>query len=159
MVGKYWLKDIAAPKNIPAFDNSAMDGFAFDHHDYQNEQRSITSGARELPPEKINRLNWHNALLPGYLLEHQCPQVQIVWQCRKIAISMTVRAKRLSIYRKDIKKGANVRLAGEDVKSGERLLSAGSRLRPQDIAAIASCGLARIEIYDPSENCAGLYRQ
>ena len=40
-------------------------------------------------------------------------------------------------------------MAGEDVKQGQTIIKAGSLLRPQDIAAIASCGFEKIEVYRP----------
>jgi len=48
-----------------------------------------------------------------------------------------------------LKPGANCRLAGEDAEAGTTLLEAGGRLRPQDVAAAASTGLARLRCYAP----------
>lgn len=46
-----------------------------------------------------------------------------------------------------LKAGANVRKAGEDVKQGEVLLQAGSVLRPQDLAALASIGAGTVACF------------
>ena len=43
-----------------------------------------------------------------------------------------------------VRPGANTRASGEDAKAGETLLAAGVRLRPQDVAAVASTGAARV---------------
>ncbi len=43
-----------------------------------------------------------------------------------------------------VKPNANVRRSGEDVATGDRLLEAGDTLRPQDLAALASIGLADV---------------
>ncbi len=48
-----------------------------------------------------------------------------------------------------LKPGANTRKAGEDVKAGEVMLEPGERLRPQDIAAIASTGSDAAEVFQP----------
>jgi molybdopterin molybdotransferase len=48
-----------------------------------------------------------------------------------------------------LKKGANRRRAGEDVKAGEVVLRAGQRLRPQDIGLAASLGLLELPVYAP----------
>ena len=48
-----------------------------------------------------------------------------------------------------VKQGINVRAAGEDVKQGSQVVSAGTRLRPQELAAIASTGTAQIETFKP----------
>jgi molybdopterin molybdotransferase len=46
-----------------------------------------------------------------------------------------------------LKVGANVRKAGEDVKAGEVLLKPGTVLRPQDLAALASIGMAEVQCF------------
>jgi molybdopterin molybdotransferase len=51
------------------------------------------------------------------------------------------------IIPKGLKPGANTRKAGEDVKVGEVMLEPGERLRPQDVAAIASTGADRVQVY------------
>jgi molybdopterin molybdotransferase len=45
-----------------------------------------------------------------------------------------------------IKRGANFRVAGEDVKQGATVLSAGHRLRPQDVGLAASLGLTQLPV-------------
>jgi molybdopterin molybdotransferase len=46
-----------------------------------------------------------------------------------------------------LKAGANVRKAGEDVAAGEALFERGHRVRPQDLAALASLGLGKVTCY------------
>ena len=46
-----------------------------------------------------------------------------------------------------IKKGANRRNAGEDIKRGETILAAGRRLQPQDVGLAASVGLTSLSVY------------
>jgi molybdopterin molybdotransferase len=48
-----------------------------------------------------------------------------------------------------LKPGANTRKAGEDLKAGELAARTGTRLRPQELAAIASTGRDRIRCYRP----------
>ncbi|MGH1419443.1 MAG: molybdopterin molybdotransferase MoeA [Hyphomicrobiaceae bacterium] len=50
---------------------------------------------------------------------------------------------------KGLKQGANVRQAGEDVEQGHELFAPGDRLRPQDLAALASIGLGQVDCYKP----------
>ncbi len=47
-----------------------------------------------------------------------------------------------------LKRGANVRRAGEDVAEGTVLLDAGAVLRPQDLAALASIGYGAVPVFD-----------
>lgn len=48
-----------------------------------------------------------------------------------------------------IKRGANQRAAGEDIRAGATILKAGLRLRPQDLGLAASVGRARLSVYAP----------
>src|SRR5262249_53316530 len=48
-----------------------------------------------------------------------------------------------------LKAKANVRNAGEDIKVGETVLTAGSVLRPQELAALASLGRTEVDCYAP----------
>ena len=43
--------------------------------------------------------------------------------------------------------GANVRAAGEDLVSGAVAVEAGRRMRPQDLAQVASAGVSRVEVF------------
>ena len=46
-----------------------------------------------------------------------------------------------------LKRGANVRKAGEDVKQGETVLGPGAVLRPQDLSALASLGFGAVDCF------------
>jgi molybdopterin molybdotransferase len=46
-----------------------------------------------------------------------------------------------------LKRGANRRKAGEDIKIGQTALAAGQRLRPQDLALAAALGVDRVAVY------------
>jgi molybdopterin molybdotransferase len=48
-----------------------------------------------------------------------------------------------------IKRGANRRAAGEDIRVGETVLATGQRLRPQEVGVAASLGRTMLKVYDP----------
>lgn len=48
-----------------------------------------------------------------------------------------------------VKPGANTRLAGEDLKTGDVALPAGRRLQPQDLALLAAAGLGEVAVRAP----------
>jgi len=52
-------------------------------------------------------------------------------------------------FRGPLKKGANARDAGEDVKAGDIALKAGRRLTPADLALLSAVGLAEVEVFTP----------
>jgi molybdopterin molybdotransferase len=50
-------------------------------------------------------------------------------------------------FRGPVRPGANTRKAGEDVVAGDPVLHAGRRLRPQDLALLASAGIASVSAF------------
>ncbi len=53
------------------------------------------------------------------------------------------------VIRPGIKRGANIRSAGEDIGAGSVILRQNRRLRPQDVGLAASVGRARLAVYKP----------
>ena len=146
--GKILAQDVIAPRNIPAFNNSAMDGYAFCHGDYQERKGAFRVVARvaagDNNPIEMTK-NTVARIFTGAPMPMGADSVAMQEDCE-----LHSRDSHAFVNIPDgYKKGANVRLAGEDVKSGERLIESGKRLRPQDIAAIASCGIDSIEIFKP----------
>ncbi len=146
--GKILAQDIAAPRDIPAFNNTAMDGYAYCHEDHKKTGGFFPLVARiaagdnepmEIPGSSAARI------FTGAVMPVGADSVAMQEECQ----SHEQDGQKFVIIPQGLKKGANVRLAGEDVKSGETLLKAGCLLRPQDIASIASCGIAELEIYTP----------
>lgn len=141
-------KDVIATRNIPAFDNSAVDGYAFSYADFEPTGGFFPLTARiaagdtgeiELPAFSAARI-FTGAKMPEgantIAMQEDCePHEQD--GSNYIAIPA------------GLKKGANCRLAGEDVAQDEVVAKSGIKLRPQDLAAIASTGTNEIEVYKP----------
>jgi len=139
-------EDITAPRNVPLADNSAVDGYAFRQSDFDEaggffrlEQRVAAGHAANaaLGPWGAARIFTGAVMPPG------ADTVAMQEDCE----THEQDGQNFVIVPQGLKKGANCRLAGEDVAEGSTLLSAGQRLRPQDIAAIASTGKADVNVY------------
>src|SRR5581483_8686876 len=124
---------------LPSFDNSAMDGYAVRVADVAaaSAENPVTlpvvaevaagdTGAYALPEGASIRI------MTGALLPHGTEAVIPVEWTDGGAARVTVRGTAES--------GHAIRLAGEDAKAGEVLLTAGTRLRPMHIAVIAAAG-------------------
>ena len=139
-------EDIAAPRDVPLADNSAVDGYAFRFKDHEPaggffrlEQR-IAAGhpsTRELAPWAAARIFTGAVMPPG------ADTVAMQEDCERHDQD----GQHFVIVPAGLKHGANMRKAGEDVKKGTVLLSPGRRLRPQDLAAIASTGQDHVTVY------------
>ncbi len=146
--GKILAEDIAAPRDIPAFDNSAVDGYAYCHSQIETTDSTFPVSASinagdletvEIDPNSVARI-FTGAMMPkgadSVSMQEDC---SIFENSDSISVAIPTQLSR----------GANVRLAGEDVKRGDLICAAGSRLRAQDIAAIASSGFDKIKIFNP----------
>jgi len=137
---------VVAPRNIPLTDNSAVDGYAFRHADFEEAggffrlQQRIAAGqanAAALFPWSAARIFTGAVMPPG------ADTVAMQEDCE----THEQDGQDFVIVPQGLKKGANCRKAGEDVKEGTSILAPGQILRPQDLAAIASTGEANIGVY------------
>ena len=139
-------EDVTAPRNVPLADNSAVDGYAFRHADFDEaggffrlEQRVAAGHASRagLGPWAAARIFTGAVMPPGadtVAMQEDCETHQQDGQD-------------FVIVPQGLKKGANCRRAGEDVEAGTTILTAGVRLRPQDLAAIASTGREAVSVH------------
>jgi molybdopterin molybdotransferase len=138
-LGLVLAEDVTANSPLPSFDNSAMDGYAVRVADVAtaSEEHPVTlpvvaevaagdTGAYALPEGTCIRI------MTGAMLPHGTEAVVPVEWTDGGTARVTIRAKAES--------GHAIRLAGEDAKAGEVLLTKGIRLRPMHIAVIAAAG-------------------
>jgi len=138
--GRILAEDVTAPRNIPAHTNSAVDGYAFGHSDYDAQKGStfkVSARAAaghgvggSIEPGTAARIFTGAAMPDG--TDTVVMQEDTETENRDGAIHVAIPG--------GLKQGANCRLAGEDVKTGEVMLAKGSRLRPQDTASAAAAG-------------------
>jgi molybdopterin molybdotransferase len=141
--GRVLADTITAPRNIPAFDNAAVDGYTFAGHDLvadgDTQLEIVMRIAAGHKPERSLRTGEAARIFTGAVIPEGADTC--------IMQEDTVLAGDQVVIPKGMKTGANTRLAGEDVMAGEVMLSTGDRLRPQDIAAIASGGQASVDVF------------
>jgi molybdopterin molybdotransferase len=144
--GRICAAPVLAPRDIPAFDNSAVDGYAFAADGPVTAGRSLPVSLRiaaggEMPPPLP--LATAARIFTGAPLPQGADTVAMQEDCEISPNGDEVRIPA------GLKRGANRRRAGEDAKAGETIVAAGRTLRPQDIAAIASAGHAGVETFAP----------
>ena len=140
-------EDIIAPRDIPAHDNAAVDGYAFAFSDYDAEQGSTfrvsaRAAAGHAASEKIEKGTaariFTGASMPVGM-DSVVMQEDTDTRNEGDDIWVTIPG--------GLKPGANRRLAGEDVKQGAAMLKSRCRLRPQDIASASAAGNATLACY------------
>lgn len=138
-LGRVLAKDITSTVNIPPFDNSAMDGFALNHHLGQGEFEISQRIPAGISPQKLKQ-NTVARIFTGAFIPENADCVVIQEQCE-------IKDNRVDIWAK-AKQGQNIRKQGEDVKIGDIVLKKGQVIRPQDMGMLASIGLNKIEVVE-----------
>jgi molybdopterin molybdotransferase len=144
-LGLVLAEDVTAPSPLPSFDNSAMDGYAVRVEDVASatEENPVTlpvvgevaagdTGAYALAAGTSIRI------MTGAMLPHGAEAVIPVEWTDGGTARVTIRGK--------AEPGHAVRLAGEDAKAGEVLLTEGTRLHPMHIAVIAAAGRGSVRV-------------
>jgi molybdopterin molybdotransferase len=144
--GRFLAEDVLAGENLPAADRASMDGYAVRAAEvfgagetnpaYLDCAMDIPIGTRPetpLPPGHCARI------VTGALLPPGADAVVMVEYTEDMG------AGAIEI-RRPVAPGDNVMLAGEDAAAGQLVLSAGTRLRPQEIGLLAALGRHRIAV-------------
>jgi molybdopterin molybdotransferase len=140
--GRVLVNDVVAPISVPSFDNSAVDGYAVraDGLKPDGETRltivdRVAAGhaaSRAVKPGEAIRI------FTGAPMPDGADTVFMQEDCRIDGDHVIVPP--------GLKRGANRRFAGEDIKAGAVALPAGRRLSARHVALAAALGLTRLEV-------------
>ncbi|ALX12568.1 molybdenum cofactor biosynthesis protein MoaA [Burkholderia cepacia JBK9] len=137
--------DVNAPFDIPAYDNSAMDGYAFDgsatHASPQGDVALTVAGTAFAghPFDGVTAAGACVRIMTGAPMPAGCDTV--IPQERVRVDGNTIR-----FAAHDVARGANCRKAGEDLARGACALAAGRILRPSDLGLLASFGCTDVTV-------------
>ncbi|MGI9515077.1 MAG: molybdopterin molybdotransferase MoeA [Anderseniella sp.] len=141
--GRVLAERYAAPRDVPAFDNAAVDGYAFAGKalkaDAETSFKVVVRIAAGEVPERALKKSEAARIFTGAVMPEGADTCLMQEDAKVDGTKLLVP--------KGLKAGANTRLAGEDVQQGEIMLQPGQRLRPQDVAAIASGGAGSIKVF------------
>ena len=141
-LGRTVGQDIASSQEVPNHTNSAMDGYALAGSDLP------TVGGREF--EMVGSA-FAGSPFSGRVGSGQCVRIMtgavmpegtdsVVMQERTIT-----NGNRIVVHPGE-KKGANVRYAGEDIRAGDVIVPAGTRIGASQMGLLASMGFPEIEV-------------
>jgi molybdopterin molybdotransferase len=144
--GRVLAGPVASDRDVPGFDNVAVDGFAFAHHALAPDQPTrlpLAPGRAAAGHPFVGRLAVGQALrvLTGAAMPAGADSVLM-------QEDVTVRDDAVVIP-PGVRRGANRRRAGEDMRRGQIVLQPGLRLRPQDVGVAASAGRSTLEVFRP----------
>jgi molybdopterin molybdotransferase len=145
-LGSVLAEDVVSPIDIPAWTNSAMDGYA--------ARAADVRGASEIHPVRLRVVEQLPAgRFPSRPIE--------AGECARIFTGAPLPDGSDSVIRqedtdggadtvtilKDRDAGLNLRLAGEDIRKGTHVLAAGTELGPAHLGVLASLAVAHPLVY------------
>jgi len=140
-LGRVLAEDIIAPLPLPPFTNSAMDGYALPLQGLRLEQPlTVVGKAMAGHPHSGN-------VQPG-----QCVRIftgaPVPAGCEAVIIQEQVERQGDKIHLRHMPSpGENIRPAGGDVRSGEKVLAKGKPLNAADLGLLASLGVVAVKVF------------
>ena len=144
-LGRSLARDIISTEEVPAFDKSAMDGYAL--------RAAETFGASPTDPVSFRVIG---EVFPGDRGDLEVGPGEAVRIMTGGAFPKGADAVLMAEYATDagdvvlahgaVVPGRNVARAGEDVQRGDRVLGRGRILRPQDLGVLASIRTVELEV-------------
>jgi molybdopterin molybdotransferase len=133
-VGRVLGEDVRAERDVPGYDNSAMDGYAVRHADLVQA------------PVRLRVIGTAAAGSPGPAVVPGCAVKIMTGAPVPIGADTVVRLEDTRTEADEVlievppPQGANIRRAGEDVRNGALVLRKGWRIAPADVGLLASIG-------------------
>jgi molybdopterin molybdotransferase len=134
--------DITSTIDVPGFDNSAMDGYAFSSSDMERAQaegleitQRIPAGTTGTPLQPGSAAR----IFTGAPVPEGVDTVAMQEICR-------IENNRM-VLEKPVAAGANIRPRGNDIGTGDTILESGSVLRAAQLGLAASVGVGSVDVY------------
>lgn len=132
--------ELRAPMDLPRYTSSAMDGIAFKSGDERRLQ-VVGEALAGHPFTRAVAAGEAVRITTGAPLPAGCDTVEMLERIRFEDESVEI------LSPESVSPGRNVRLAGEEIKAGERVFAKGVRLGPSQLGMAASLGLSRLSVY------------
>jgi molybdopterin molybdotransferase len=141
-IGRVLARPAVAERDQPPFDRVTMDGIALRYAEYAALERSFPIQATQLAGDPALRLEAGHCIeiMTGAPLPANADLVIPVERITVNNGAAHVEANYMAEERQFIHP------QGSDYRQGKELLGTGTRIRPMEIAVLASCGLAEVEV-------------
>jgi molybdopterin molybdotransferase len=145
-LGRVIGEDIYAKRNIPPLDNSAMDGYALKSEDVRKASQNHPVRlvvVEDLPAGFISTKTIEKGkairIMTGAPIPKGADAV--------VPVEVTKKEDGFVLIFNAAGLGENIRVSGEDVKQGDRVISRGDIVRPAEVGMLASVGRSFVSVY------------
>jgi molybdopterin molybdotransferase len=132
-------EDVVSPSNVPNYNNSAMDGFAFKYSEGIKMIKIIGTAFAGKPFNGEIKASECVRIMTGAVIPNGADTV--------VMQEKTVNKGEYINLLEAPKAGSNIRLAGEDLKKGQHVLVKGHKINAADLGLLASLGIAEVATY------------
>ena len=137
-VGRVLAEDLAADAPLPAFPSSAVDGYAVRAADAGRTLRVVGESAAGRPFEGAIPEGAAARILTGGAVPEGADCVVMVEDVQVAGETVTIPA--------GLRLGTNFHKVGDDLRAGDRILTAGTELRAAEIGIAAATGRAHLPV-------------
>ena len=139
---------VKATSNVPAFRNSAMDGYAVNLKDlsqsnYQMKEVGVSYAGKPYKKRLLKRETVR--VMTGALIPDNADAV--------IMKEMVSSNTKVISFSKNIKKNQNIRMIGEDIKKGKNILNKGDKIDFAGLSIISSLGIKTLDVIRKPKIC------
>ncbi|HZG82901.1 MAG TPA: molybdopterin molybdotransferase MoeA, partial [Brevibacillus sp.] len=145
-LGMVLAEDIRSTEQVPHFARSTVDGYAVRARDTYGASDSLPAfldiqGKVEMgrPASLPLKEGQAQGIPTGGMIPEGADSVVMIEHVEEVG-------ELLNVFRQ-VAPGENIIRAGDDVMAGELVMSAGQRLRPQDLGVLAAIGKTRVTVY------------
>jgi len=145
-INRVLAEDIVVTENVPSFRRSSVDGYAVKAKDTFGSSENMpgfltVTGEVKMGEKPEKDLGNAEAIYvpTGGMLPDESDAVIMIEHCEDLS-------GLLNLYRQ-VAPGENVISIGEDLREGEPLLTAGTKLRSQELGALASQGITEVNVF------------
>lgn len=146
VLGTVLAAPVRAQMDVPAFDNSAMDGFALDHR--------VTAAAHSKSPVRLPVVGFQAAGLIHFGSLKSGNALRIATGAY-VPLDATAVVRQEDVWEEEgavlitapVQEGADVRHCGEETRRGDLILAAGTPVTAAVLGYLASIGVAELAVY------------
>ena len=139
-LGRVLASDIVCQKNLPSFDNSALDGYAIKYGGVEEKLYiKDTIFAGESKDEKLDTGECFK-IMTGAKIPKSADTIVAFEDAQLLKDGLVQMPKK-------IKKGNAFRVKGEELAEGETLFEIGTLINSSTLAMLASQGISQIQVY------------
>nr|CAA6830763.1 MAG: Molybdopterin biosynthesis protein MoeA [uncultured Thiotrichaceae bacterium] len=139
-LGRILFNDISAQFDVPPHRNSAMDGYAFSWHENLTDQPLQVVGSSFAGQPYLHPVHSGECvrIMTGAVVPEGCDTVEMQENCQRDNDQLMLNTPPTS--------GSHIRYPGDDMATGDQVLTAGRKLNAADLGLLASLGISEVDV-------------